>query len=168
MVGDGPLLWDSPARRGRTCPCRARYFYPNLLVLGVAEERRQLTCYLRVALVEREEIEAIMEAQAARIQELEVRVLEERQRADASHAQYQETEGRLIQIVQEVGNRADGIMAECGVMYDRIEEALLGDVPGEAAPAGKVEIAPIEEDLEEEPKENPSEAVGSSSSVHLY
>ena len=58
-------------------------------MLGVVEERRQLTHDLRVARAERNEIKATMEVQTAKIQELEVRVLEERQRADASHAQLQ-------------------------------------------------------------------------------
>ena len=93
LVGGGPLLRYSPTRRGRLCPCRARFSCPNRLVLEVAEEWRQLIRDLRIALAEREEMEATMEAQTGRIQELEVRVLEECQRDDASHAQYQETEG---------------------------------------------------------------------------
>ena len=101
-----------------------------------------------------------MEAQTARIQELEVRVLEERQRADASYAQFQETEGCLIQVVQEARNRVDSIMVECVTMTKRLEEALLGDVPGEATLDEEEVVEPINED--------PSEAVGSSSSVHLY
>ena len=62
MVGSGPLLRYSPARQGRTCPCRERFFYPNHLVLRVAEEQRQLTRDLRIARAEREEMEATMEA----------------------------------------------------------------------------------------------------------
>ena len=88
LVGGGPLLRYSPARRGRSCPCRTRYSYPNRLVLGVAEEWRHLVRDLRIALAEREEMEATMEAQLARIQELEARVLEECQRADASHIRF--------------------------------------------------------------------------------
>nr|XP_027062858.1 uncharacterized protein LOC113689259 [Coffea arabica] len=131
IVGGRPLLRYSPARWGRSCPCRAKYSYPNRLVLGVAEERRHLTRDFRIALEEREEMEATIEAQAARIQELEAR---------------------------ETGNYVDGIMAECVTMIERLEEALLGNIPGEAAPAVEVEVEPIEED----PKENPSKAVGSS------
>ena len=123
-----------------------------------------MTRDLRIARAEREEMEATMEAQAARIQELEARVLEERQRADASHAQFQETEGRLIWIVEETGNRVDGIMVKCVTMANRLEEALLGNGTGEAAPVVKVEIEPMEED----PEEDLSEVVGSTSSVHLY
>ena len=67
MVGGGPLMRYSPARWGRTCPCRERFSYPNRLVLGVVDERRQLTRDLRIARAEKEEMEAIMEAQAARI-----------------------------------------------------------------------------------------------------
>ena len=78
LVGGGPLLRYSPSRRARSYPCRARYSYPNRLVLGLPEERRHLARDLRLALVEREELEAALEAQAARIQELEARVLEER------------------------------------------------------------------------------------------
>ena len=103
MVEGRYLMRYSPARRGRTCLCRERFSYHNHLVLQVVEERRQLTRDLRIARAKREEMEATMEAQAARIQELEARVLEERQRADASHARFQEIEGRLIRIVQEAG-----------------------------------------------------------------
>ena len=81
MVGGSLLFRYSLARRGRSCPCRARCFYPNHLVLGIAEERRHLIRDLWIAQVEVEEIEATMEAQATRIQELEARVLEECQRA---------------------------------------------------------------------------------------
>ena len=158
MVGGGPLLQYSPARRGRSWSYRAKYSYPNRLVLEVAEEWRQLTLDFRRVLEEREEMEATMEAQAARFQELENRKLEEHQRADASHAQFQKIERRLIRVVQEAGNHVDGIMAE------RLEEALLRDVPGEAAPAVEIEVELIEED----PEKDPPEAVGSSSSVHLY
>ena len=62
----------------------------------------------------------------------------------------------------------DGIMAECVTMADRLEEALLGDVPGKAAPIVEMEMEPMEEDPEEDLEEDPSEAVGSSSSVYLY
>ena len=92
MVGGGPLLQYSPARRGRSWSYRAKYSYPNRLVLEVAEEWRQLTLDFRRVLEEREEMEATMEAQAARFQELENRKLEEHQRADASHAQFQKIE----------------------------------------------------------------------------
>ena len=54
----------------------------------------------------------------------------------------------------------DCIMAECVTMAECLEKALLGDVLREAAPAMEMEMEPMEED--------PSEAVGSSSSVHLY
>ena len=79
-------------------------------MLGVVEERKRLTHDLRIAQVEREKMVVTMEPQTARIQELEVRVFEERQRADVSHAQFQATEGRLIRIVEEAGNHVDGIM----------------------------------------------------------
>ena len=95
---------------------------------------------------------------------MEVRVLEEHQRTDASHSQFQATEERLIRIVEEVGNLVNGIMAECVTMADRLEGALLGDGPGDAAPVVEVEMEPMEED----PEKDPSEAVWSSSLVHLY
>ena len=47
-------------------------------------------------------MEATMEAQATRIQELEVRVLEECQRVDASHAQFQDCPGGREQFGQEL------------------------------------------------------------------
>ena len=64
-----------------------------------------MTYDLRVARAEMKVMRATMEAQTARIQELETRVLEERQRADASHAQIQATDGRLIRIVEEMRPR---------------------------------------------------------------
>ena len=73
-----------------------------------------MTYDLRVVRAEIEMMRATMEAQTVRIQELETRVLEERQRADASHAQLQVIDGRLVQIVEEVRDRVDSIMAECG------------------------------------------------------
>ena len=51
-------------------------------------------------------------------------------------------------------------MVECVALTEHMEKALLGDIPGEGAPAVELEVEPIEED--------PSETVGSSSSVHLY
>ena len=89
IVGGSPLLRYSSARRGRSCPYRTRYSYPNRLVLGVAEEQRHLVSNLRIVLEEREEMEATIEAQTVRIQKLEARVLEEHQRANTSHAQFQ-------------------------------------------------------------------------------
>ena len=67
MVGGGPHLQWTPARWVRRCPCRKRFSYPNHVVLGVVEERRQLTHNLRVARAEREEMRVAMEAQAARV-----------------------------------------------------------------------------------------------------
>ena len=55
-------------------------------------------------------------------------------------------------------------MAGCVTMIECLEEALLGDVPEHAASAVEVEVAPLEKDSEEDP----SETIGSSSSVHLY
>ena len=51
-----------------------------------------------------------------------------------------------------------------GIMAERLEEALLRDVPGEAAPVVEIQVEPIKED----PEKDPPEAVGSSNSVHLY
>ena len=68
------------------------------MVLGVVEERNQLTRDLRVARSEREEMRATMEAQAARIQEQEAIVLQECQRANASHAQFQTTDGSSFRL----------------------------------------------------------------------
>ena len=119
-----------------------------------------MTRDLRVGRAEREEMRATIKVQAARIQELEARVLEERQKTDASHAQFQATSGRLIRIVKERGNRVDGIMTECVTMADRIEEAMGGGEFDDAAPIIQEEIEPMEEDL--------SEDVESTSSVHLY
>ena len=168
LVGGGPLLRYSLAMQGRSCPCRARYSYPNRLVLRVDEEWRQLTREFRIVRAEIEKMEGTMEAQAARIQKLEVRVLEKCQRADAPRAQFQETEGHLIRIVQEAGNQVDGIMVKCVTMADRLKEALFGDILGETVPIEKVEVEPIEEDPEKNPEEDPSEPVGSSSSINLY
>ena len=74
---------------------------------------------LKVARAEREVMRATMEAQATRIQEVETRVLEECQRADASQAHVQAIDGRLIRIVKEVRDHVDSILAECGIMADQ-------------------------------------------------
>ena len=112
------------------------------MVLGVVKKRKQLTHDLRITRVEREEMRATMEAQTVRIQELEARILEERQRANTSHTQFQTTDGRLIRIVEEVRNCVDGIMAECATMADRIEEAMGGGGPGDVASSDEVEMDP--------------------------
>ncbi|XP_071933817.1 uncharacterized protein [Coffea arabica] len=148
MVGGGPHLQWTPARWVRRCPCRKRFSYPNQVVLGVVEERRRLTHDLRVARAEREEMRATIEAQAARIQELEAWVLEERQRVGASYAQFQATDRHLIQIVEEVENRADGIMVECVTMADHIKEAMGGAGPRDVAPGDDGKKEPMEEEPE--------------------
>ena len=58
---------------------------------------------------------------------METRVLEERQRTDASsYTQLQAIDGRLIRIVVGVRDHVDCILAECGTMTDHIEEAMGG------------------------------------------
>ena len=93
---------------------------------------------------------------------METGAIKEHQRADASHAQFQVTDGRLIRIVEEVRYCVNGILVECGTMADHIEKAKGGGGPGDAAPSDKEEIEP----MEAEPEEDPSEDMGSANLVH--
>ena len=82
------MLW-TPVRRDRTsCNYWRTYTYPNYVVLAVIGDWRQLSKANRIAQEDYRELKAIVDAQTARIQELEARLLEERQRVDTSQTRF--------------------------------------------------------------------------------
>ena len=75
----------SPSSRFPRCPCRATHAYPNDLVLSIDDERRQLVNTNITLLQEVKELSAMIDAQGARIVELEGTVVDELARAEAAH-----------------------------------------------------------------------------------
>ena len=87
--GGESRIRHSPSSRIPRCPCRMTYTYPNELVLSLDDERRQLVNTNRTLLQEIEELNAKIDAQGARIIEVEGTVVEERTRAGAAGVELQ-------------------------------------------------------------------------------
>ena len=118
--------------------------YPNDLVLPIDDERRQLVVTNRALLQEIEELNAIVDAQGVRIVELEGTVIDERTRAETASIEFQRTTARLTRVVEEVGDRAAGILADTTMLIEEVIDAVESPV---------CEGTPKEEPFEEDPEE---------------
>ena len=110
----------SPFFRTKLCECRRRFSYPNYVVKAIVNKREQLSKANRVAQAEIQRLTAMVETQAARIHELEENVQEEQGRANALHGQFQAINGQLTRVVQEVKDRTEGIITECGTLIEQV------------------------------------------------
>ena len=90
-----------PAVRFPRCPCRMTYAYPNDLVLSLDDERRQLVNTNRYLLQEVEELSIMVNAQSARIAELEGTVVDEMARVEATRDEVRRVRARLTRIGKE-------------------------------------------------------------------
>ena len=86
----------------------------------------------------------MVNAQSAWIAELEGTVVDEMARAEAARDEVRRVRARLTRIVEEVRDRASGILADTSMLIDEVM-----DIVQNPAPKG----TPKEEDPEEDPKE---------------
>ena len=99
----------------------------------------------RVLLEEIEELRTIVETQGARVLEFEGTVIDERVRVEAAHDQVQRTRARLVRVVEEVKDRAAGILTNTTMLIDEVVNGVES-----SALEGTEEEEPFEEDPEEE------------------
>ena len=143
--GGGVCVRFSPSSRFPRCPCRETFAYPNDLVLSIDDECRQLVVTNGTLLQEIEELTAMVNAQGTRIIELKGTVVDDRTRADAASVELQRTRVRLTRVVEEVQNRAAGILPDTTMLIEEVIEAV--DSP---AREGTLEEKPFEENPDEE------------------
>ena len=91
-----------------------------------------------------EELNAIVDAQGARIIELEGTVIDERTGAEAAYDEFQRTRVRLVGIVEEVRDRAVGILTDTTMLIEEMIDAIESPIH-----EGTPEEEPFEEDPEE-------------------
>ena len=142
--GGGARVRYSPAARYPRCPCRVTYAYPNDLVLSLDDERRQLVNTNRALLQEVEELSVTVDAQGARIVELEETVVNEIARTEAARDEVWRVRGQLTRIVEEVRDRVSGILAGTSMLIDEVMDTVQSLVP---------------EGTEEDPEENSKEEI---------
>ena len=114
----------SPFTRFPRYHYRVTYAYPNDLVLSLDNERHQLVNTNRTLLQEIEELSIMVNAQSARIVELEGTVVDEMARAEATHDEIQRARARLTRIGEEIRDRASGILAEAIMLIDEVMEVV--------------------------------------------
>nr|XP_027067612.1 uncharacterized protein LOC113693248 [Coffea arabica] len=120
VFGGGPRVRYSHSSRFPHFSCRETHAYPNDLVLSIDNERRQLWISNRALLEQVEELRAIVEAQSARIVELEGTVIDKRVRDMAARDQVQRTRARLVRIVKEIKERAAGILTDTTMLINEV------------------------------------------------
>ena len=114
---------------------------------GYVDERRRLATANRRAQMTIARLRRVTRMQGDRIRELEASVLEEQGRTNALQEQLDAVNGRLVQVVGEVRDRANNILVECGM--------LIGDVVhGNEVEGGQGNVVP--NDAEQEPEEEPA------------
>ena len=68
-----------------------------------------------------------VDAQTIRIHELEMNVLEERNRVEALCEQFRETNPRLGRVVQELRDQTNGMIAECLILVEQVVDGKILD-----------------------------------------
>ena len=97
------------------------------MVLALYNECRQLFNANGIAQEDNRGLRATVDAQTARIHELETDVLEERNRAEALRKQLQEANRWLVRVVQEVRDRTEGMLVECVTLVEQVVDGKVLD-----------------------------------------
>ena len=119
--------------------------YPSDLVLSIDDENRKLVVTNMALFQEIEELNVMVDAQGARIVELEGTVIDEWTRAEAASNEFQRTRARLARVVKEVRDRAVGILADTTMLIEEVIDAVESSVH-----EGTPEEEPFDEDPEED------------------
>ena len=152
-LGRGARVRFSPAARVSRCPCRATYTYSNDLVLSIDDGRRQLMNTNRALLQGIEELSAMVDAQGARIEELEGTVVDEMARTEAARNELQRVRARLTRIGKKIRDWASGILIDTTTLIEEVIEAF-----DSLAREGTPEKEPFKEDPEKDDQASSSDA----------
>ena len=108
-------------------------------MFALDDKRRQLVDANRDLLQEVEELSIMVNAQSARIAELEETLAGEVATVEVTHDEFQKARARPTRIGEEVRDRASEIMADATMLFDVVMEAVQ---------------SPVQEGVEEDPEEN--------------